>query len=330
MSTTTRRSISDLPEPSRGPSNHPLTVSVVLEDVALGWYELYKNSDKFTREKAIPELPIRASMMSMRCDRQFVYALREVPKSNPPGPASIYRMMLGQLVHDAMDPALALLPHFKEIDAEGNKHGWWPEPAIDLRPAGLAGSAHADIVWYEHGHPTMVVEVKTLSGFPFKKAATASSGGPDGPRWDHVMQAAVAAVALGAPRIVIGYFTMEPLSPAEAKRRGTNEIGRFTAEWEEPTSEWADEVSREVARQMRLVRLVEADPNALPERSLTTPEVPAGATVVNPASGNWHVLNDLGQVTNAGTKWFCSYCDWRDQCISDGHEAQITSVEIRL
>ena len=319
---TTRRSINDIPEAATGDGFAPTRIPVLAETLGNTWLADYQASDQYSRARSNPELPLRASDVSKRCDRQFVYAISDTPKSNPPGAASTFRMMLGQMVHSAVDQAVkGIVAH--TLDSQGRQHGWYAEVDVDLRPAGIEGSAHADLVYYEHGEAQIVAEVKSMSGFPYKKATTKAGGPPEGPRWDHVMQAAMVAVALNAPRILIIYVSMEPTSPQEADRMGLNEIGRFMAEWEIATSTWSDAVYREARRQQRLLNIMREAPDHLVERRLVSPEVPAGAVVANPARGTWEVLDVDNRVIKSGTKWFCGYCDWRDRCIQDGDNTSI-------
>lgn len=312
-----RRSIDDIPVAVRL-GQPPLTTGIVLDAVMRAWHEEYLASEHASRERAIPELPLRASDMGKRCDRALVYALSGEDKSNPPDAASLWRMCLGQLVHDEIDRAITTLPGFGGLDDEGRKHGWHPEAVVDLSVIGFPGSAHADLVRYMHGVPVKAVEVKTLSGFPFKAAATPFKGPAAGPRWDHVMQMAIVAVALGIPHFGVGYMSMEPISPQEASRMGVDEYHRMIAEWEFDTVDWEADVKREVARQKRLLGLAQSA--TLPDRVLSDPELDTDfePVVYDVRKGAWQALNENGKVAASGTKWYCGYCDWRDRCIVDG------------
>lgn len=300
------RSNEDLPRASTT-SNKPVAPEhqLIARHAADAWWIAYQASEDFTRDRAMPELPLRASSISKRCDRQLFYDLAEVPKTDPSGAAGTYRMMLGTKVHEALP----------------TPEGWTTEDVIDLRPAGFPGSAHGDLVKRrDDGTVFAVGEVKTVGGYAFKLMTSNFNGPPEGPRWDHVMQAAMAAVALDAELVVIIYFSMEPLSPAIAKSVGADEYGKFTAEWQIPVDEaMRTEVEREARRQIRILKLAEL--GARPERTLSHPDIPAGAMVDNPNRGSWIQLNIQGQVIKSNTTWYCGYCDWKTQCLEDGPDA---------
>ena len=315
--------------PRAGGPNAPRQTTELAEQVAAQWWKDYQASDKFGRDRAMPELPLRASSISKRCDRALWYELAEVPKSNPPDAAGVFRMMLGQMIHDAADKALENMPNFGQLDSEGRKHGWFVEETVDLRPAGFPGSAHGDIMWYEHGQVTIVAEVKSQGGFSFKTMTTTFKGPPEGPRWEHVMQAAMVAVAVGAPRILIVYFAMESLSPEMAASMKATEFGRFTAEWSYDTADWEQAVRIEAARQRRILSMATADFPLRPERSLSVDGIPGGAVVSDPtkARAPWAVYSpEDGRLQQAGTTWLCGYCDWRDQCTKDGPDSEIVTI----
>jgi hypothetical protein len=40
--------------------------------------------------------------------------------------------------------------------------------------------------------------------------------------------------------------------------------------------------------------------------------------VVDPSRGTWQILDDAGNVTDAGSTWMCNYCANQDRCIEDG------------
>lgn len=309
------RSVDDLPPATRG--NAPSKNPIIIERIAAQWFEDYKASEFYTRDRAMPELPLRASAISKRCDRALWYMLTETPQSNPPDAASAFRMRLGQLIHEAVDEAILKLLDAGHIDEQERKQGWFTEESVDLRPAGFPGSAHGDMIFYVDNHPSIVGEFKSQGGFSFKTMATNFKGAALGPRWDHIMQGAMVAVSVGAPKVLVGYVSMESISPDLAKRMGANEYGRFTAEWVYDTADWKDAVRVESARQRRILAL--ADQNLRPERSLSLDDVPGGAVVSNPETGAWSIVSALSnKVTQAGKTWHCAYCSHRSRCIEDG------------
>src|SRR5690606_2219694 len=108
------------------------------------------------------------------------------------------------------------------------------EPKVDLRPAGLPGSGHVDLMFeYEiAGDKVLVlVELKSINGFSFKMIATSLKGPAQGPRYGAVLQAAMAGKALGIQHVVVGYLSLEKVSPELAEAYSNSEAGRFAAEW---------------------------------------------------------------------------------------------------
>lgn len=309
-------------------ANSPSTSSRFMEPVAAQWFNEYLDSEHASRSRAIPELPLRASSVGTRCDRALWYDLAGFEETNPPDAAATFRMRLGQLVHDAFDNAIKALPTFGQLDDQQRKHGWFTEEAVDLSPIGFPGSAHGDLVRYEHGVAQEVLELKSASGYPFKVAVTTFGGGPQGPRLEHILQAALVAVALKAPKITVGWVSLEPISPDLATRMNLTELGRFVAEWTYDTAEYEELVAQEAARQVRLLRMVEA--NLRPERSLSMLEGPAGAVISDIESSKWQVVSPVdGRITAAGKTWFCGYCRYKDQCDNDGSEMAEVPVEVR-
>lgn len=315
------RDLSDLPAPPPRGSNAPLREgTLIAHELADRWWNEYQAGPDFTRESAMPELPLRASMMGMRCDRQLWYVLTGTPQSNPPGAASVWRMRMGTLIHREVENTMA--PN--EFDETGKRHGWWAEDVVDLRPAGYPGSAHGDMILYDHGVSIAVGETKSIGGFAYKMCATNFKGVPEGPRWEHVLQAAIVAVATDTPLIVTLYISPESVSPDLAKSSGLDEYGKFISEWQFPTADWMETVAFEVARQQHVLDL--ATPNEdgiawMPTRQLHHPDIPSGSIVDNPANGH-HVQIDAvtGKVKHSGKAWYCGYCSFRDQCLSDGEE----------
>lgn len=309
--------IDDMPKPGPSGDNAPLTgeETLLAHRLADAWWKLYEAEDEY--ERAMPELPLRASMMGTRCDRALHYDIIDQEESDPAGPSFSYRMMMGKKAHDAVAAVLET----GKLDAGGLKHGWFDEEVVDLRPAGYPGSAHGDLVYYDHGVPSVVAENKTIGGFAYKKCAARFNGGPDGPRWEHVMQAAIVAVARNIPKIVVLYLAMEPLSPDVAKSTGTDEYGKFIAEWHADTEDWRAAVQVEVARQKRVLRLSTPDDEGQywrPERTIVHPDLPGGAFITNPNSGKWDALDANGRTVKSGKVWYCGYCRHRQTCLDHG------------
>jgi hypothetical protein len=352
------RDISDLPAAPRQGGSPPLRDGTLLaHQLADAWWQDYQEGPDFTRDRAMPELPLRASSMGTRCDRALWYSLTDTPQSNPPGAASVWRMRMGTLIHKEVDRTIAPNVYAEcpvhglghncmvvdisdgpcyDCDQEGEcdtchlKHGWWAEDVVDLRPAGYPGSAHGDLILYEHGIPVAVGETKSIGGFAFKICASNFKGVPEGPRWEHVLQAAIVAVALKIPKIVALYISPEPVSPDVAKSSGLDEYGKFIAEWHFATADWVEAVEFEVQRQKHVLDLATPDADGvawMPTRAIHHPNIASGAIFDNPATGHWVKIDPVrGTVAKAGKWWPCSYCAHRDTCLADGEDMQQVSI----
>lgn len=296
--------IMDLPRADRPEGNKPAANNFVAEAVAQSWYERIESEQaRGDLALAIPEAgPYRGSYASKRCDRALQYALQGKEESNPPTLADAWRFGIGHTVHEMLQTIAAdLFP-----DAEN-------EVVIDLRPAGIPGSAHADIVMTHDGHKTLV-EIKSINGFGFKMSATPFKGPAEGPRSGHVMQAALAAKALGCTRIVVAYLSLEVVGAKLAADYSDTEAGRFAAEWHYTVEELEPIIAQEVERINTLVSQVDDPPV---KRRLIDHGIPEGAIITDPTSGMW-VVTEGRAITDTGDTWMCAYCSQRDRCIKDG------------
>lgn len=313
MSNRIKTDIGDLPAAPRNEGNPPSPNPKFVTQLAEAWYaDLVSNNGHghdLDLTRAIPEAgPYRGSYASKRCDRDLYYALSGVEQSDPPGVADQWRFAIGHMVHDGIQKVMNRV-HDGKVLVEND---------VDLNPAGIPGSAHADlIVLDDDGAEVCVVEYKTINGFGFKMAATTFKGPPEGPRSGHALQAAMVAVARGVPYFAVGYFSLENLSPSMAADFANGEIGRFTAEWRYKTDDWVGEVNREAQRVARI--LDDIDQGRMSPRRLDDPEYPENAIVEEPdRKGRWTATTDDGIVVGTGTAWMCDYCSFRTRCIEDG------------
>lgn len=276
------------------------------------------------RPLAIPEAgPYRGSYAGKVCDRELWNAFTEQPVTNPPRAAQLYRFDLGHIVHEIIQSKLPMIhPHIET------------EVPVDLRPAGFPGSASLDGLTYLFEESTQqkcadaVIEIKSVTGYPYKLATTTTQGPPAGPKHDHRAQAEDSAVAVGARRVFIVYGALETLSPSMLKTHPHPEIGAFLSEWQYPVDEAVRERSRQ--RAQRVNRVLEmAQAGIMPARELHDPEVPTGAVIQDPSRDRapWTVTVD-GAIVNSGTHWKCGYCDYRDLCIQQGAGGGGAEVEI--
>lgn len=319
---TIKRNLDSLPRRSPPTANTPVSDTLLMHQLAQAWYDKAM-AEREPRSRAIEDLPLRASELSVRCDRQYFYKLTEADESNPNDASNIWRFHLGQVVHDDIDAAILTGPL-----AYANGNGWKVEENVDLRPAGIPGSAHGDAVHFTDDVADIVGEFKSVPGFTFKSTSTNFKGPPEGPKWEHIMQAAFTAVALNVERILVGYVSLENISPKVARSLGLDQFGKFTSEWQYDTVDWVDAVTLEAARQNRLLRT--AQRNERPARTLSTPNIPAGAFVDDPKRGDWLLTDANGDLKRTGTTWMCDYCNFRDLCLDDGASSVITETNVTI
>ena len=301
-----KKDLSDLQTVRESYGKQPTSEPLYVKALAETWYQEYQDKGEHMKGTAIEGLPYRASYTAFRCDRQLGYALRNTPRPIP-NIADAYRMSLGTLVHTGLEHAIqTAFPNAKF------------EVKVDLRSIGIPGSAHADIVTYHpDGSVDAVVEFKTVNGFGFKSMATDFKGPAQGPRSGHVLQAALVAMALDADRVVIAYLAMENLSPT-MKSYVAGDLGRFAAEWHYDRDEYEAKALAEIDRIKHVIDLTELPDYIIPTQ-VHDDAIPFGAYINDPSRGQWLRLNsiDPNLIEDTGTVWFCNYCDWKDQCITD-------------
>lgn len=145
-----RRDLSNLPSAGDKPARPPSKNSIIVQPVAEAWHRQYLASGDDEYLPAIAGRRFRASWAGMRCDRQVFYAMAGVERSEPLSMASVWRMKLGNLVHDELGNLM---------DALGD--GWRTEIIVDLMPH-CDGSAHADLARFtcRCGAPIACLEVE--------------------------------------------------------------------------------------------------------------------------------------------------------------------------
>lgn len=310
-----KKSLEDLPAaaPSAGdPPRKPRVVTAVAE----AWHEEWQQREEFGWGHVLPEAgPWRGSYSAKRCDRQLEYAFRGMEET--PDIAGIYRMALGTMVHDVFQQVMTRL--FPDAVAE---------MPLDLREIGLPGSMRVDLVkpvdiedpdTHVETSMQIPIELKTINGFGFKKMATNFKGVPTGPRSGHRLQLSCAIVALGAPYGILGYLSLETISPdlVEDLYRDPTPVQQFAAEWVVHRDLAEQLVTIEARRVARLLKFIEDHPDERTPREIVDEEYPAGAIVTRPENGQWVTMVD-GKPTQTGKTWLCQYCDMRPQCIADG------------
>lgn len=152
----TRRDLSNLPRAASPPARPPAKTSIVVEQIADAWYQQWRASGDAEYLPAVAGRWYRASFAGQRCDRQQYYALAGIERSNPTSIAGVWRMKLGNLVHDELGRVIEQLGQ-----------GWRTEVIVDLEPVGVDGSAHADLARFVCIHcdaPIDCVEINLNGG----------------------------------------------------------------------------------------------------------------------------------------------------------------------
>jgi hypothetical protein len=257
------------------------------------------------------------------CSRAVAYASLGVPVSNPMDLAGFFVAEQGTLLHDAMQAVLV--------------NRWGSQAEIEVKVGGEGWhSGHIDAVVRteqrymfrdnESTDPYMVsIEIKSVGGFAFK-LAVGNRGAAQGPKWQHVLQAALNAAEIDADESVVLYLSREAISIQEAGRKGTPELMRFMAEWTQTRDEYLPLAQRELRRVHGILGLLAED--QLPARKIPEPEL-AGALIVDPRKGSWITRDADGMVTDAGEAWQCAYCRWQDVCTLTPAERTPLTPQVR-
>ena len=186
----------------------------------------------------------------------------------------------------------------------------------------ISGSGHVDMFFTlfdkdSKPYRKVVVEIKTLNGFGFKVAATGFKGPAEGPRRDHIKQAALSAYALDADDVIMCYVSMENVSPSIAgKYCDDAEFGRFTAQWTYSKAEWMPLAEAEIARVGNVLSQIDHPSGGLVEPTIEN-DNGVLVSITDPATGRWELMHE-DLLIDSGRAWQCGYCRYRDRCIGDG------------
>jgi hypothetical protein len=229
------------------------------------------------------------------------YQTLDIEKTDPPSTADYWRMGLGSVVHELLEPAVqAWLDTDKSVTIE-------EEISVQL---GEYGYGHIDLVLHTNDGKTVVLELKTINGFGYKMCVEKG----EGPRHSHVLQGCLYANAMDADLLVIGYLSMENISPNRAKAQGIDDIGRFASEWHFTPDEFVPLAEAECARLAGITDQAHkyGKATAIARRfSHSDPDIPFPAEIEDPSTGRWILENQYGRA------WQCGYCDYRTRCIDD-------------
>lgn len=240
------------------------------------------------------------------CARAIAYAALDIPASNPMDMAGFWVTNLGRVIHELFQDELEKV-FGVGVTTEVKVHGGERAGHVDAVVA-IPGEVNGEVV----SDKVISIEYKSCGGYKYK-LAVGERGAPEGPGYQHVIQAALNALALDADECVIIYGARDVISIQAAGRKPhIDELLRFTAEWTFTREQYEPIARREIERVEAILKMVDDD--MLPARKIPDPEIPARAVVVSPRDGTWVEYDDRGQAVESKTTWHCAYCRWQDFC----------------
>lgn len=282
------------------------------------------------------------------CARKIAYVAAGIPKSDPMDLTGVWNTSLGTLLHEQWQDAakahveawaaekypnhtvtVEVEPKVGHDDLDDSGHvdlvitvhqggAWHSVPDTDANPSG--GEYADDLV--------IVYELKTIGGYGFKAAiGKVRKGTPaEGPKTEHILQAALSGLARGADEIVIGYLAKECISVNQGK--DLTELDRFAAEWTFTRDQYEPLAEAEKARVNGILKLLD-DKQELAARKFPMGLIPVGAEIVDVDKGRWETKDRDSRVTDTGTFWACGYCSHRSLCATtEPGRIPVTSVTI--
>lgn len=261
---------------------------------------------EWERPMAIDGTRLRVSWAG-KCARDIGYRATGVAPSNPMTLSGHWRTGLGRIVHTEMQQVFTAA--FGE-DCEVEK-------LADLRPFDVDGSGHMDVFLVTKpevgGAKRIVIEVKTVGGFKFKKQV-GNRGVAEGPATTAVHQGALYALSADADELILISISLECMSEREVAKLGLPDdeadIAKFVAEWTLDRAGYTAIAEQELGRLRWIQEILDA--GELPPRYIPF-EMPPQARIVNPRTGAWTLTVD-GKVIEAGDTWMCNYCDYQLLC----------------
>lgn len=310
------RDLSDLPRPAApqadgwAPDAEPRFAQVLVEKWAR------RNEQAGPKARASATARFRHSDAA-GCARKLAFAALDLPPSDPMDLTGVWNTSLGTEIHELWQSAVAEL---------------WPDAELEPKVTTIdgQGAGHIDAVVTVDGR-RVAIELKTIGGFGFKNAVGAARKGTpaEGPKHEHVVQAALNGLAVDADEVVVVYLAKECLSVTAADRFGVDELGRFLAEWSIDRDTYEPIAQAEVTRVQGILGLL--DDGTLPARKIPSPEVPSGAEIVDPSTGRWELRDRDGQLVDTGSYWACNgYCSHASRCATTPSGRCSTEVLVEI
>jgi len=257
------------------------------------------------------------------CARAIAYAALDVPASNPMDLAGFWITNLGRVIHELFQdelekvygPNVEVEVKVHEGERAGHVDAVVSIPALHLPTCNKNQGSNAYAVECDCGMRDHVIsiEYKSAGGYKYK-LAVGERGAPEGPSYQHIVQAALNAEALNADECVIIYGARDVISIQAAGRKAhIDEMLRFTAEWTYTREQYEPVAAAEKVRIDAILEMVDA--GMLPARKIPDPEIPKRAIIVSPKDGTWVEYDAQGvHIVESKTTWHCAYCRWQNVC----------------
>ena len=274
-------------------------------DVADEWhsYKLRQEEDEGPKPTAAGTL-LRCSDAGS-CERQRAFNAIQARPTEMRSSETMLAFELGNAIHASLQEMMLSLDGF---DTQ-------VEVPVDLSSMGVSLSGHCDGLMTNSDGRSMVVEIKTMSGY----GAVRHFGGE--PKREHVAQAALYAAGLDADGILIVYVAKEAAYRKSAGVR-PGEIAQWYYELDEEV--YPDESVRDVM-QMELHRFARV------QRSIERNQLPE--PLVQDAENDYEMFRvDLPGPFGQPSKhhhWECRYCVYNTACVELGpNKVDLSEVEV--
>jgi len=140
--------------------------------------------------------PLRGSS-AYNCARRIGFEVARVAECEPLPYETLLAFHLGRAMHERVQSGLHSL--WSEFQSEVE---------CDLRPLGYDLSGHADGLMIE-GDKRVVVEIKTMTAYPFKLAMKGGKTEAPGPKIEHLLQSGIYCYGLHADGVHLVYISKD-------------------------------------------------------------------------------------------------------------------------